>query len=199
MKLSENVQRWNVVAPAPNSCRALSLENNCCLVGAVHMSPGEHKLPQTGRAHPAGSRSLCGSRGNVESEVIVIITLGYERTSLSVFRNLPDIDFATRKIAIHLAQTKIIEQDGDKFKTKTNSTFRNYNLDFTVGVEFDEYTKGLDNRNIKTLIVWEGDALVCVQKGEKENRGWKQWVEGDKLHLKLTCGDQVCHQVFKKK
>ncbi|KAB0391766.1 hypothetical protein E2I00_018894 [Balaenoptera physalus] len=110
-----------------------------------------------------------------------------------------DIDFATRKIAIHLAQTKIIEQDGDKFKTKTNSTFRNYNLDFTVGVEFDEYTKGLDNRNIKTLIVWEGDALVCVQKGEKENRGWKQWVEGDKLHLELTCGDQVCHQVFKKK
>ena len=62
-----------------------------------------------------------------------------------------DIDFATRKIAIHLAQTKIIEQDGDKFKTKTNSTFRNYNLDFTVGVEFDEYTKGLDNRNIKVL------------------------------------------------
>ncbi|XP_049566069.1 retinol-binding protein 2 isoform X2 [Orcinus orca] len=110
-----------------------------------------------------------------------------------------DIDFATRKIAIHLAQTKIIEQDGDNFKTKTNSTFRNYNLDFTVGVEFDEYTKGLDNRNVKTLITWEGDVLVCVQKGEKKNRGWKQWVEGDKLHLELTCGDQVCRQVFKKK
>ncbi|XP_026947405.1 retinol-binding protein 2 isoform X2 [Sagmatias obliquidens] len=110
-----------------------------------------------------------------------------------------DIDFATRKIAIHLAQTKIIEQDGDNFKTKTNSTFRNYNLDFTVGVEFDEYTKGLDNRNVKTLITWEGDVLVCVQKGEKKNRGWKQWVEGDKLHLELTCDDQVCRQVFKKK
>ncbi|KAI5135960.1 Retinol-Binding Protein 2 [Manis pentadactyla] len=110
-----------------------------------------------------------------------------------------DIDFATRKIAIHLTQTKIIEQNGDNFKTKTNSTFRNYEVDFTVGVEFDEYTKGLDNRKVKTLITWEGDALVCVQKGEKENRGWKQWVEGDKLHLELMCGDQVCHQVFKKK
>ncbi|KAB1284071.1 Retinol-binding protein 2 [Camelus dromedarius] len=109
------------------------------------------------------------------------------------------IDFATRKIAVHLIQTKIIEQDGDNFKTKTNSTFRNYNVDFTVGVEFDEYTKGLDNRNVKTLVIWEGDALVCVQKGEKENRGWKQWVEGDKLYLELRCGDQVCRQVFKKK
>uniref|UniRef100_G1SUK2 Retinol binding protein 2 n=1 Tax=Oryctolagus cuniculus TaxID=9986 RepID=G1SUK2_RABIT len=112
---------------------------------------------------------------------------------------LTDIDFATRKIAVHLTQTKIIDQAGDSFKTKTNSTFRNYNLDFTVGVEFDEYTKGLDNRHVKTLVTWEGDCLVCVQKGEKENRGWRQWIEDGKLHLELTCGDQVCHQVFKKK
>uniref|UniRef100_A0A5F4VXS8 Retinol binding protein 2 n=1 Tax=Callithrix jacchus TaxID=9483 RepID=A0A5F4VXS8_CALJA len=110
-----------------------------------------------------------------------------------------DIDFATRKIAVHLTQTKVIDQNGDNFKTKTTSTFRNYDVDFTVGVEFDEYTKGLDNRHVKTLVTWEGDALVCVQKGEKENRGWKQWVEGGKLYLELTCGDQVCRQVFKKK
>ncbi|OWK05710.1 RBP2 [Cervus elaphus hippelaphus] len=60
-----------------------------------------------------------------------------------------DIDFATRKIAIHLTQTKIIEQDGDKFKTQTKSTFRNYNVDFTVGVEFEEHTKGLDDRKVQ--------------------------------------------------
>ncbi|KFO21880.1 Retinol-binding protein 2 [Fukomys damarensis] len=94
-----------------------------------------------------------------------------------------DIDFATRKIAIYLKQTKIINQDEDNFKTKTQSTFRNYDLDFTVGVEFDEYTKGLDSRRVKTLVTWEGDVLVCVQKGEKENRGWRQWVEGNKLYL----------------
>lgn len=39
------------------------------------------------------------------------------------------------------------------------------------------------NLSLQTLITWEGDVLVCVQKGEKENRGWRQWVEGDKLHL----------------
>ncbi|KAL0593037.1 Actin, cytoplasmic 2 [Plecturocebus cupreus] len=60
-----------------------------------------------------------------------------------------NIDFATRKIAVHLTQTKIIDQNGDNFKGKTTSTFRNYDLDFTVGVEFDEYTKGLDNRHVK--------------------------------------------------
>ncbi|KAL6038169.1 hypothetical protein STEG23_030937, partial [Scotinomys teguina] len=102
-----------------------------------------------------------------------------------------DIDFATRKIAVRLNQTKIITQDGDNFKTKTNSTFRNYDLDFTVGVEFDEHTKGLDGRHVKTLIIWEGDTLVCVQKGEKENRGWKQWVEGDKLYLSVPLTDPL--------
>lgn len=35
----------------------------------------------------------------------------------------------------------------------------------------------------QSLVVWDGEKLVCVQKGEKENRGWKQWIEGDLLHL----------------
>ncbi|XP_076838377.1 retinol-binding protein 2a [Brachyhypopomus gauderio] len=110
-----------------------------------------------------------------------------------------DIDFATRKIAAHLTQTKVFVQNGDVFQTKTLSTFRNYELNFTVGEEFEEHTKGLDNRVVKTLVKWDGDKLVCVQKGEKENRGWTHWIEGDLLHLEITCQDKVCHQVFKKK
>nr|XP_020484240.1 retinol-binding protein 2-like [Labrus bergylta] len=109
-----------------------------------------------------------------------------------------DIDFATRKIASHLHQTKVIVQNGDKFETKTLSTFRNYEVNFTIGEEFEEQTKGLDNRKVKTLVVWDGDKLVCVQKGEKDNRGWKHWIEGDMLHLEITVLDKVCHQVFKK-
>uniref|UniRef100_A0A672IYH7 Cellular retinoic acid-binding protein 1 n=1 Tax=Salarias fasciatus TaxID=181472 RepID=A0A672IYH7_SALFA len=106
-----------------------------------------------------------------------------------------DVDFATRKIAISLSQTKVVKQDGDKFEFKTLSTFRNYELSFTVGVEFDEHTKGkcLPNDNIK------GDKLVCTQKGEKANRAWKHWIEGGKLYLELTCEDVVCIQVFKRK
>ncbi|KAH0624003.1 hypothetical protein JD844_007256 [Phrynosoma platyrhinos] len=95
------------------------------------------------------------------------------------------IDFATRKIANHLKQTKEIVQEGNNFKTKTLSTFRNYEVNYTVGEEFEEHTKGLDNRVVKTLVSWDGDKLVCVQKGEKKNRGWKHWIEGDKLHLPI--------------
>lgn len=38
----------------------------------------------------------------------------------------------------------------------------------------------------QTLVTWDGDKLVCVQKGEKANRGWKHWIEGDLLHLVST-------------
>ncbi|XP_067826468.1 retinoid-binding protein 7a isoform X2 [Heptranchias perlo] len=109
-----------------------------------------------------------------------------------------DINFATRKIAVLLKPQKIIEQKGDSFIIKTNSTFRNYHVQFTVGEEFEEDTNGLDNRKCKSLVTCDNNKLVCVQKGEKKNRGWTHWVEGDELHLELCCENQICKQVYKK-
>ncbi|XP_060707952.1 nicotinamide/nicotinic acid mononucleotide adenylyltransferase 1 [Hemiscyllium ocellatum] len=109
-----------------------------------------------------------------------------------------DIDFATRKVANLLSPQKIIEQKGDSFIIKTISTFRNYEVQFTVGKEFEENTKGLDNRKCQSLVTWDNNKLVCVQKGEKKDRGWTHWIEGDKLYLELCCENQVCKQVYKK-
>ncbi|KAM9241697.1 retinoid-binding protein 7 [Dugong dugon] len=92
------------------------------------------------------------------------------------------IDFATRKIAKLLKPQKVIEQDGDSFTIHTDSSLRNYLVKFKVGEEFDEDNKGLDNRKCKSLVTWDNDRLTCVQKGEKKNRGWTHWLEGDKLH-----------------
>ncbi|XP_042582331.1 retinoid-binding protein 7-like [Cyprinus carpio] len=56
------------------------------------------------------------------------------------------IDFATRKVASMLKPQKVFEQDGDSFIIKTFTTFRNYSCSFKIGEEFEEITKGLDNR-----------------------------------------------------
>lgn len=135
------------------------------------------------------------------------------------------IDFATRKIAGMLKPQKIIEQDGDSFTIKTLTTFRNYTCSFKIGEEFEEVTKGLDNRKCQvephtrtyisntawhwkwcqvrvqnssscariekyqcvffrqTTVNWDNDKLVCVQKGEKKNRSWMHWIDGDHLYL----------------
>ncbi|KAL7833050.1 hypothetical protein SRHO_G00300680 [Serrasalmus rhombeus] len=108
------------------------------------------------------------------------------------------IDFATRKMAGLLKPQKVIEQDGDSFTIKTLTSFKNYSCSFKIGEEFEEVTKGMDNRKCQTLVNWEGDKLVCVQKGEKKDRGWTHWVDGDTLYLELKCGDQICKQTYKK-
>ncbi|XDV35434.1 hypothetical protein PO909_005383 [Leuciscus waleckii] len=95
------------------------------------------------------------------------------------------IDFATRKIAGMLKPQKIVEQDGDSFNIKTLTSFRNYTTSFKIGEEFEEITKGLDNKKCQTTVNWDNDKLVCVQKGEKKNRGWTHWMEGDTLYLRL--------------
>lgn len=106
------------------------------------------------------------------------------------------IDFATRKIASLLKTQKVIKQNGDCFTIKTVSTFKNYECSFKIGEEFTE--KGLDGRSFQTVVNWENDKLVCVQRGGKKNRGWTHWIQGDELHLELSCEDQVCKQIYKR-
>ncbi|XP_016405420.1 retinol-binding protein 2b [Sinocyclocheilus rhinocerous] len=98
-----------------------------------------------------------------------------------------DIDFAIRKIAAHLTPIKTFVQDGDNFVIKTQSAFKSYELSFAVGVEKEEFTKGFDNRMLKVNYTYQGF------------KGWKHWIEDDKLYLELTCEDAVCQQVYKRK
>uniref|UniRef100_A0A669CXI1 Nicotinamide-nucleotide adenylyltransferase n=1 Tax=Oreochromis niloticus TaxID=8128 RepID=A0A669CXI1_ORENI len=109
-----------------------------------------------------------------------------------------DVNIAIRKIATLLKPDKDIVHEGDHIIIKTLSTFKNYNMDFYVSQEFEEDLSGVDDRKCMTTITWEGDRLVCVQKGEIEGRGWTHWVEGDELHLELRAAGVVSKQVFKK-
>nr|XP_054102937.1 retinol-binding protein 1 [Callithrix jacchus] len=108
------------------------------------------------------------------------------------------VNVALRKIANLLKPDKEIVQDGDHMIIRTLSTFRNYIMDFQVGKEFEEDLTGIDDRKCMTTVSWDGDKLQCVQKGEKEGRGWTQWIEGDELHLEMRVEGVVCKQVFKK-
>lgn len=109
-----------------------------------------------------------------------------------------DVNVALRKIANLLKPDKEIVQDGDHMIIRTLSTFRNYIMDFQIGEEFEEDLTGIDDRKCMTTVSWVGDKLECVQKGEKEGRGWTQWIEGDELHLEMRAQGVVCKQVFKK-
>lgn len=55
--------------------------------------------------------------------------------------------FATRKVANLTKPTTIISVDGDTVTLKTQSTMKNTELSFKLGVEFDETTA--DDRKVK--------------------------------------------------
>ncbi|XP_039730177.1 retinol-binding protein 5 isoform X1 [Pteropus medius] len=103
-----------------------------------------------------------------------------------------NINMALRKIALLLKPDKEIDHQGNHMTVKTLSTFRNYVVEFEVGVEFEEDLSVVDGRKCQTIVTWEEEQLVCVQKGEVPNRGWKHWLEGENLYL-ITLEKASCH------
>ncbi|XP_039619711.1 retinol-binding protein 5 isoform X1 [Polypterus senegalus] len=110
-----------------------------------------------------------------------------------------DINIALRKIVCLLRPDKEIIQNSNRMVIRTLTTFRNYVMDFPLDEEFEEDLSAVDGRKCRqTTVRWEGDYLVCIQNGEKANRGWKHWLEGDLLHLEMTVEGVTCKQIFKK-
>ncbi|KAJ4923216.1 hypothetical protein JOQ06_022742 [Pogonophryne albipinna] len=123
-----------------------------------------------------------------------------EQTNMDSYLGALDLNFALRKIVCLLSPSKEITHDlasGD-MKIRTLTTFKNFNMEFTIGKEFTEDLGPVDGRICQTTVSWEGDNLLCVQKGEKEGRGWTHWLEGDKLHLEMRVAGITAKQVFKK-
>ncbi|AWO96401.1 Retinol-binding protein I cellular [Scophthalmus maximus] len=110
------------------------------------------------------------------------------------------ISFPLRKIVCLLSPSKEISHDQatGAMKIHTSTTFKNFHMDFTIGKEFTEDLGPVDGRTCQTTVSWEGDKLLCVQRGEKEGRGWTHWLEGDKLHLEMRVEGVVAKQLFKK-
>lgn len=57
------------------------------------------------------------------------------------------VGFATRQVANVTKPTTVIEVNGDTITIKTQSTFKNTEVSFKLGVEFDETTA--DDRKVK--------------------------------------------------
>ncbi|XP_063054211.1 retinol-binding protein 5 [Engraulis encrasicolus] len=111
-----------------------------------------------------------------------------------------DVNFALRKVVCMLKPTKQIAHDPSTghMTIKTITTFKNFNMDFYMGKEFTEDLEAVDGRKCQTTVDWQGDKLVCVQKGEKQGRGWTHWLDGNQLHLELRAQGVTAKQVFKK-
>nr|XP_020145655.1 fatty acid-binding protein, heart [Microcebus murinus] len=106
------------------------------------------------------------------------------------------VGFATRQVANMTKPTTIIEKNGDTIILKTQSTFKNTEISFKLGVEFDETTA--DDRKVKSTVTLDGGKLVHVQKWNGQETTLVRELSDGKLILTLTHGSVVCTRTYEK-
>ncbi|XP_011810868.1 PREDICTED: fatty acid-binding protein, heart isoform X1 [Colobus angolensis palliatus] len=115
---------------------------------------------------------------------------------LIIFPLPSGVGFATRQVANMTKPTTIIEKNGDILTLKTHSTFKNTEINFKLGVEFDETTA--DDRKVKSIVTLDGGKLVHLQKWDgQETTLVRELIDG-KLILTLTHGTAVCTRTYEK-
>ncbi|XP_075718506.1 fatty acid-binding protein, brain [Rhinoderma darwinii] len=106
------------------------------------------------------------------------------------------VGFATRQVGNVTKPTIIISQEGDKVVIRSQSTFKNTEISFKLGEEFDEAT--VDDRNCKSTVNLEGDKLVHVQKWDGKETKFVREIKDDKMVMTLTFGDIVSVRQYEK-
>uniref|UniRef100_A0A8V0YGW3 Fatty acid binding protein 7 n=1 Tax=Gallus gallus TaxID=9031 RepID=A0A8V0YGW3_CHICK len=95
------------------------------------------------------------------------------------------VGFAMRQVGNVTKPTVIISSEGDKVVIRTQSTFKNTEISFKLGEEFDETTP--DDRNCKSVVTLDGDKLVHVQKWDgKETNFVREIKDGRMVMVSVT-------------
>lgn len=74
------------------------------------------------------------------------------------------VGFFYRKLGNTVQPTVELKKAGDQYTLLTTSTFKNSEIHFELGKEFDEET--LDGRQVKSVITLEGNKLIHKQGGD---------------------------------
>lgn len=76
-----------------------------------------------------------------------------------------------RKIALLLKPDKEIDHQGNHMTVRTLSTFRNYTVQFDVGVEFEEDLGSVDGRKCQVRFPWLGGGQKEASQETPNNMG----------------------------
>ncbi|XP_054836293.1 fatty acid-binding protein, adipocyte-like [Eublepharis macularius] len=114
------------------------------------------------------------------------------------------VGFATRKVAGVAKPNVIISCNGDIITLRTESTFKNTEISFKLGEEFDETTA--DDRKVKNLVTRDGHdphheyngVLSQLQKWDGKQTTIKRKIAGGKLIVECAMNNVVSARVYEK-
>uniref|UniRef100_A0A8D2IWF2 Fatty acid binding protein 7 n=1 Tax=Varanus komodoensis TaxID=61221 RepID=A0A8D2IWF2_VARKO len=98
------------------------------------------------------------------------------------------VGFATRQVGNVTKPTVIISQEGEIYVIRTQSTFKNTEIKFKLGEEFDETTA--DDRNCRSVVTMDGDKLVHVQKWDGKETSFVREIKDGKMVMDFQVADR---------
>ncbi|NP_001089252.1 fatty acid binding protein 4, adipocyte L homeolog [Xenopus laevis] len=117
--------------------------------------------------------------------------------NFDMYMKAVDVSSFMRKAAGASKPDVIISKDGDVIKIRSESTFKNHEICFKLGEEFDEETA--DGRKTKTNVTLENNVLVQLQKWKGKESTIKREIKDDQMVTTCIAGDITAKRTYKKK
>ncbi|XP_032725010.1 fatty acid-binding protein, adipocyte isoform X2 [Lontra canadensis] len=106
------------------------------------------------------------------------------------------VGFATRKVAGMAKPNMIISVNGDVITIKSESTFKNTEISFKLGQEFEEVTA--DDRKVKSIITLNNGAMIHVQKWLGKETTIKRQIIDGKMVVEYIMNKTVSTRIYEK-
>uniref|UniRef100_A0A8C9P5T0 Cytosolic fatty-acid binding proteins domain-containing protein n=1 Tax=Spermophilus dauricus TaxID=99837 RepID=A0A8C9P5T0_SPEDA len=106
------------------------------------------------------------------------------------------VNAAARNAAVLVKPNVIISMDGDKVKMRTESSFKNTEISFKLGEEFDETTA--DDRNVKSIVTLDSGSMIHVQKWLDKETTIKRKIVDGKMVAECTMNNIVSTRTYEK-
>jgi len=103
------------------------------------------------------------------------------------------VNFVLRNLAKTSTPVVEITKNGDSYSLKTVTAIKKSEINFELGKEFEEAR--MDGKNVKTVVVADGNKLVQTQYGDKEVKIVREF-NGDELKVTASVGPVVSVRVY---
>lgn len=104
------------------------------------------------------------------------------------------VGILTRKMGSSVSPVVELTEDSGLYTLKTTSPFKNSEIKFKLGEEFDEETP--DGRKVKSVCTLDGNKLIQIQKGDKQTTIEREFTPTEMKAI-MKVDDIVCTRVYK--
>ncbi|XP_039379827.1 myelin P2 protein-like [Mauremys reevesii] len=106
------------------------------------------------------------------------------------------VGFTTRKLGSLAKPSVVISTNGDIITIKTESTFKNIEISFKLGEEFEETTA--DDRKTMSTVTLDDGSLTQVQKWDGKQTTIKRALVDGKMVVECTMNNVTCTRVYER-